>query len=1499
MLINATQEEEVRVALVDGNKLYDLDIESPEHANKKSNIYKGIITRIEPSLEAAFVDYGVDRHGFLPLKEIAREYYPEGTNFNDHSVLKSSLREGQEVIVQIEKEERGQKGAALTTFISLAGSYLVLMPNNPRAGGISRRIEGEDRAEIRAAFEGIDIPRGMGVIIRTAGVGKSSEELSWDLSILTKLWEMIKKAASTKKAPFLIHQESSIAIRAIRDYLRPDIGEILVDSKEVYEHIIHHIKLVRPEFSERVHLYRGDIPLFSKYQIESQIESAYLREVRLPSGGAIVIDPTEALTSIDVNSAKATRGGDIEETALQTNIEAAEEIARQLCLRDVGGLVVIDFIDMTPIRNQREIENRMREACRQDRARIQFSRISRFGLLEMSRQRLRPSLEESTSHVCPMCQGQGTIRDTASLALSIMRLVEEEAHKEHTGDVMAFAPVEIATFILNNKRRQLESIEKTTGIKVTVIPDPHMMAPAYEVHRVLNNAQNLPLDCSNDDPSEILRERAAKARAEVQENLLRREFASKKQQQPRAADTPMVYTEDITINSPAPTVIEGAGNDPHTINLASGSKASGGAVISDGGKAEPAAGGVFSKLFSFIGSIFKGGEVQEPKKEQSNMQKQSAQKEGNGSQSRDSNRRGGQGQRRNNGSNDKRRNDRGERPSREERDRRKSERFERAERPTRSDRRDERNERPNREERAPRNERQERPTREERAPRQERAPRPERKERMPRQEREVNQELEQNVIEPAMQIHENVELTPNVELNIAQDSNETRERSERPARQERPPRKPRATREDIVAAQEVKKAPRAESEQSAVSEEALLQAVAEQQEREGRLERPRRERKSRNERAERSERPRRERGSKSKPKSALNARTVGINDAEIFDIENLTSIRLFTFAEDDFTFAPMGQGPDKEVAFPGLTEGRDFSEGLEFKLADQAGGYNEAEVSAEVEDISEPAEIQLHFSENLPARAFDDGVEFVKVDRAAGLHAAIHFDECDASLTMGVEEAQKLLDEQFNSRPEPTGATLEPLVSKVKAVKKQQGQVKAKAVKTPSPEAAALAAPDIEPISDREFAEAKAAQAAAKAARKASRNEQAQVSDEDDSADAEPKRERRERKPRQEQAEGVERSERPRRQKERKASEQEEAANEQMLDESLNALLDSASTADDLDSDDDGRPQGKSRRERASKRTKAEDQSSVEQEADTLDETSEPKTKAKKASKEPRGAKSEDLETKPRANTSVYDEVDADDTSDEHEPEESVYEHSRLSRDFWSSDRNNRLSARYARVLRDEQIEEEIDKDARTRNIRSAITETVSSFDDSSVLDSTIIDGAGYQNDGGYEIDEDKKFKVSIEDLTATFDFQEVLDEADVADMRASNEAYAAAAVANATHVDEDEPNELDADIAERYEEYDEAEEAQDNVKPSKKKAVKAEDAAEAEAQAEADAEVVEAEVKSDDAVENESEVGEFDPSLAPEGSGLDEDDDGFAESLNKAYSEFKEKSGHNSQQDD
>ncbi|UJF21053.1 ribonuclease E [Shewanella sp. OMA3-2] len=487
MLINATQSEELRVALVDGQQLYDLDIESPGHEQKKSNIYKGKITRVEPSLEAAFVDYGADRHGFLPLKEIAREYFPKGYSFQGRPNIKEVVQEGQEVIVQIDKEERGNKGAALTTFISLAGSYLVLMPNNPRAGGISRRIEGDERTELKEAISELEVPNGMGLIVRTAGVGKESTELKWDLKVLQHHWDAIQEASKTKGAPFLIHQESNVIVRAIRDYLRRDVGEILIDHPRIYEEAKLHIGLVRPDFLERVKMYDSEVPLFTHFQIESQIESAFQREVRLPSGGSIVIDPTEALTSIDINSARATKGGDIEETALNTNLEAADEIARQLRLRDLGGLVVIDFIDMTPVRHQREVENRMRDAVHHDRARVQLGRISRFGLMEMSRQRLRPSLEESAAHLCPRCHGQGTIRSTESLALSILRLMEEEAIKEHTTQIEAIVPVDVAAFLLNEKRKAIRITEERHGVEVYVIPDAHMQTPEYRVIRRKND----------------------------------------------------------------------------------------------------------------------------------------------------------------------------------------------------------------------------------------------------------------------------------------------------------------------------------------------------------------------------------------------------------------------------------------------------------------------------------------------------------------------------------------------------------------------------------------------------------------------------------------------------------------------------------------------------------------------------------------------------------------------------------------------------------------------------------------------------------------------------------------------------------------------------------------------------------------------------------------------------------------------------------------------------
>ncbi|MGB2943393.1 MAG: ribonuclease E, partial [Candidatus Macondimonas sp.] len=484
MLINATQPEELRVVLVDGQKLFDLDIETPSREQKKANIYKGRITRIEPSLDACFVEYGGDRNGFLPLKEISRDYFKPGVETNGRLNIAELLREGQEIIVQVEKEERGTKGAALTTFISLAGRYLVLMPNNPRAGGVSRRIEGEERDEMREIMRNLEVPEGMGMIVRTAGMGRSSEELQWDLGYLLQLWRAIEQAATERQAPFLIYQESNIIIRALRDYLRADINEIMVDDPAVYEQAREFITAVMPQNLGRLKLYQDAIPLFTRYQIESQIELAFAREVRLPSGGSIVIDHTEALTSIDINSARATKGSDIEETALQTNLEAADEIARQLRLRDLGGLLVIDFIDMTPAKNQREVENRLRDATQLDRARIQIGRISRFGLLELSRQRLRPSIGEHSHITCPRCEGRGTIRSVESLALAVLRLIQEEAMKDRTQRVMAQLPIPVATFLLNEKRAALATIEARHGIAVVIIPNPHIDTPRYEVTRI-------------------------------------------------------------------------------------------------------------------------------------------------------------------------------------------------------------------------------------------------------------------------------------------------------------------------------------------------------------------------------------------------------------------------------------------------------------------------------------------------------------------------------------------------------------------------------------------------------------------------------------------------------------------------------------------------------------------------------------------------------------------------------------------------------------------------------------------------------------------------------------------------------------------------------------------------------------------------------------------------------------------------------------------------------
>ncbi|WP_318371520.1 ribonuclease E [Enterobacter sp.] len=641
MLINATQQEELRVALVDGQRLYDLDIESPGHEQKKANIYKGKITRIEPSLEAAFVDYGAERHGFLPLKEIAREYFPSNYNSHGRPNIKDVLREGQEVIVQIDKEERGNKGAALTTFISLAGSYLVLMPNNPRAGGISRRIEGDDRTELKEALASLELPDGMGLIVRTAGVGKSAEALQWDLSFRLKHWEAIQKAAESRPAPFLIHQESNVIVRAFRDYLRQDIGEILIDNPKVLELARQHISaLGRPDFSSKIKLYTGEIPLFSHYQIESQIESAFQREVRLPSGGSIVIDSTEALTAIDINSARATRGGDIEETAFNTNLEAADEIARQLRLRDLGGLIVIDFIDMTPVRHQRAVENRLRDAVRQDRARIQISHISRFGLLEMSRQRLSPSLGESSHHVCPRCSGTGTIRDNESLSLSILRLIEEEALKENTQEVHAIVPVPVASYLLNEKRAAVSAIEtRQGGVKCVIVPNDQMQTPHYSVLRVRKGEETATLSY-----------KLPKLHEEAMAMPSEEEYAERKQ-----PEQPALATFVMPDIPPAPAAAPASISQPEAAPVAASA---------------PASQGLFGRIAGMLKKLFAGEEEVKPAEVKTEVKEEKPERSSERRKPRQNNRRD-RNDRRDNRSDRDNRNEGGEaREGRENRDNR-------------------------------------------------------------------------------------------------------------------------------------------------------------------------------------------------------------------------------------------------------------------------------------------------------------------------------------------------------------------------------------------------------------------------------------------------------------------------------------------------------------------------------------------------------------------------------------------------------------------------------------------------------------------------------------------------------------------------------------------------------------------------------------------------------------------------------------------------------------
>ncbi|MEH6605456.1 MAG: Rne/Rng family ribonuclease, partial [Pseudomonadales bacterium] len=549
MLINATQPEELRVGLVDGQRLYDLDIENRTRVQKKANVYIGKITRVEPSLEAAFVDFGADRHGFLPLKEISRQYFSQKPSEGGRLKIRELVKEGTEVVVQVDKEERGNKGAALTTFVSLAGRYLVLMPNNPRAGGISRRIEGDERNELRDAMSKLNIPSGMGVIVRTAGIGRSAEELQWDLDYLVQLWTSITTVVEEQKAPLLILQESNVIIRAIRDYLRDDISEVLIDSQDAFKEAHDFVQQVMPHFLNRIKLYDNEVPLFNRYQIETQIETAFQREVKLPSGGSIVIDPTEALVSIDINSAKSTRGADIEETATQTNLEAADEIARQLRLRDIGGLIVIDFIDMSAVRNQKEVENRMRDALQADRARVQVSRISRFGLMELSRQRLRPSLGETSSIVCPRCSGQGTIRDTKSLALALLRIIQEESTKERSAEIRVIVPVSVGTYLLNEKRAAISEIELTAKTKILIIPNPALQTPHFEVQRLRDDSDEAGSKQSSfeielDSPAEdIVEESSAAAIPDAPQAAIKSTTAAGARAPAPAAATPSAATE--------------------------------------------------------------------------------------------------------------------------------------------------------------------------------------------------------------------------------------------------------------------------------------------------------------------------------------------------------------------------------------------------------------------------------------------------------------------------------------------------------------------------------------------------------------------------------------------------------------------------------------------------------------------------------------------------------------------------------------------------------------------------------------------------------------------------------------------------------------------------------------------------------------------------------------------------------------------------------------------
>ena len=684
MLFNATQAEELRVAIVDGQKLVDLDIETVGKEQRKGNIYKGIITRIEPSLEACFVDYGTERHGFLPFKEVSRSYF-QGYD-GGRPRIQDVLREGMEVVVQVEKDERGNKGAALTTYISLAGRYLVLMPNNPRGGGVSRRIEGEERQELKDLLSQLEVPNGMSLIARTAGIGRNLEELQWDMGYLMQLWRAIEGAAGSQSAPFLILQEGSLVIRAIRDYYHPDIGEILIDTDEIYEQARQFMSHVMPNMVHRVKLYKDHVPLFSRFQIEHQIETAFSRSVQLPSGGAIVIDHTEALVSIDVNSARSTKGADIEETALRTNVEAAEEIARQLRLRDLGGLIVIDFIDMENPKNQREVENKLRDVLKHDRARVQMGKLSRFGLLELSRQRLQPSLGETSHEPCPRCHGIGFIRGTESSALHILRIIQEEAMKENTGAVHAQVPVDVATFLLNEKRAEIHSIEERLDVDVVLIPNIHLETPHYKIARIRHDD----LAELGDGPSYL--------RVEVQEEDIITNFG---QEKPKA-ERQEAAVKGITPQQPAP--------------VSSQPVAAVAPVVAEQG--------VVSRFFGWVKSLFAEPEAA-PQETEKKKTAAAGQREGqrNGNRQRNNERRPGSQARR------------------DHHDRRQGE--EAGKRPTEAradgERQDGRRQRGERGDRQERPERVERPERAERSEQPQREPR-QRREREPRENREAREQ---------------------------------------------------------------------------------------------------------------------------------------------------------------------------------------------------------------------------------------------------------------------------------------------------------------------------------------------------------------------------------------------------------------------------------------------------------------------------------------------------------------------------------------------------------------------------------------------------------------------------------------------------------------------------------------------------------------------------------------------------------------------------------------